>query len=55
MYDDDFEATFPFQEVSMYLFEYGGKFYVATVDRYSGWPCVTGAPDFRDAQQQPRS
>jgi len=41
MYDDDFEATFPFQEISMDLFEYGGKFYLATVDRYSGWPCVT--------------
>ena len=41
MYDDDFEATFSFQEISMDLFEYGGKFYLATVDRYSGWPCVT--------------
>ena len=41
MYDDDFEATFPFQEISMDLFEYGGRFYLATVDRYSGWPCIT--------------
>ena len=44
MYDDDFEATFPFQEISMDLFEYGGKFYLATVDRYSGWPCVHRFP-----------
>lgn len=31
-------ASRPFQSVSIDLFEYGGKFFIACVDRYSGWP-----------------
>ena len=40
MYESDMEATYPFQEVSTDLFEYGGKFFMVMVDRYSGWPTV---------------
>ena len=30
----------PFQEVSMDLFEFGGRVFMVTCDRYSGWPVL---------------
>lgn len=32
-------AERPFESVSVDLFEYGGRSFMALVDRYSGWPC----------------
>ncbi|XP_059085642.1 uncharacterized protein LOC131882504 [Tigriopus californicus] len=29
----------PFESVRADLFEYGGRYFLAFVDRYSGWPC----------------
>ena len=33
-------AKYPFEEVSTDIFQHAGKYFHATVDRFSGWPCV---------------
>ena len=40
MFTDESTATYPFQELSTDIFEYGGKYFLVVVDRYTGWPCV---------------
>jgi hypothetical protein len=35
------KAAYPFQKVSVDLFEYGNKHFLIMVDRYSGWPLLS--------------
>ena len=41
MIEVDAQAKYPFEEVSMDIFQHAGKYFRATVDRFSGWPCIT--------------